>query len=375
MTSIDAFERADYEALLEQIAVTDHVETEWPKLRDIIKYKIQQNIADYLRDSNTTQTDQVQETNTAHQHQHHLSTSSTSTSAEDQNPTLSPHALTNGGLRLPPFPRREVNEFVRNTYNSHGRQKSDMSEDEARVMKESIFAQLHDFEEHRVCELALHPRVQYKSVGKYLRAVEKTFLVTSTHDAFPIGSGGGVEDSSDIPSSLASSTTTLQEATTPLFSPIPFLHDDARRSRSRSRSRSPPLSPLDLAARHPSGPGTPQQQHSAITMNVDAAGVLGVSEEGLGEGPVIGLVDELDDPRPGHMSDHPTALTSTTSTSVDEAVKLRGSLEDRFVKASGDSESDINGSTSQEGKLKEEEDHEVEDMVLDETDDDKENKA
>jgi serine/threonine-protein phosphatase 4 regulatory subunit 2 len=102
---------------------------------------------------------------------------------------------------------------------------------------------------------------------------------------------------------------TLQSApSTPLFSPIPFLHDDAR----RSKSRSPPPTPLAL------NPSVPP-----------------------GEGPLeikaIGLVDEFDDPRPGHMSDHPTALSSVTTlpetTPGPQSRPFLESLEARFVKA------------------------------------------
>lgn len=97
---------------------------------------------------------------------------------------------------------------------------------------------------------------------------------------------------------------------TPLFSPIPFLHDDAR----RSKSRSPPPSPLALTA-------------TAIA-------------EGHSDPPEIrglGLVDELDDPSPGHMSDHPTALTAVTTVSPGSNVArpFLGSLEQRFVKSEG----------------------------------------
>lgn len=48
----------------------------------------------------------------------------------------------------------------------------------------------------------------------------------------------------------------------------------------------------------------------------------------------LGLVDELDDPSPGHMSDQPTAISSVTT--MDDSPHSRsfiGSLEHRFVKA------------------------------------------
>lgn len=94
---------------------------------------------------------------------------------------------------------------------------------------------------------------------------------------------------------------TLQSApSTPLFSPISFLHDDAR----RSKSRSPPPTPLTLNPTVPSG-----------------------------EVQTLGLVDELDDPSPGHMSNHPTALSSVTSMpDIDLSRPLFEILGDRFVK-------------------------------------------
>ena len=100
---------------------------------------------------------------------------------------------------------------------------------------------------------------------------------------------------------------TLQSApSTPLFSPIPFLHDDAR----RSKSRSPPPTPLSL------NPALP------------------IGDEDVKAEPAIGLVDELDDPSPGHMSDHPTALTAvTTTTTTPQSKPFIGSLDDRFVRS------------------------------------------
>ncbi|KAG6896129.1 hypothetical protein C0992_010170 [Termitomyces sp. T32_za158] len=111
---------------------------------------------------------------------------------------------------------------------------------------------------------------------------------------------------------FALGSTRQSAPSTPLFSPIPFLHDDAR----RSKSRSPPPSPLAL--------GT-----SAVGAEIP---------EQL-EPRALGLVDELDDPSPGHMSDHPTALTSTTSTDTKSSF---GSLEQRFVKGESEQASSDN---------------------------------
>lgn len=51
----------------------------------------------------------------------------------------------------------------------------------------------------------------------------------------------------------------------------------------------------------------------------------------VAEQKAIGLVDELDDPSPGHLSDHPQAISATTTVT---SRPFLGSLGDRFV-ASG----------------------------------------
>jgi serine/threonine-protein phosphatase 4 regulatory subunit 2 len=50
----------------------------------------------------------------------------------------------------------------------------------------------------------------------------------------------------------------------------------------------------------------------------------------------LGLVDELDDPSPGHMSEHPTALSSVTTTSTVGSRPFLGSLAERFTKGEED---------------------------------------
>jgi serine/threonine-protein phosphatase 4 regulatory subunit 2 len=289
---------ADYDDILDRIASTDVVNSDWTKLRDMIKYKIDKNVSMFLSE------------------------------AEQPPPTprpFSPQPLASGGLKLPPFPPRKRNET-----NVNESPISYMNEEQATEMKNFVFALLHGFDEYppftiqRVCELSLRPKQNYNSVGKYLRAVEKSLLVTSTMDAFPPLSEKDRESSLKLCISMGTPQTA---PTTPLFSPIPFLHDDAR----RSKSRSPPPSPLALSS----------------TIGVPTVGFTGKA---------LGLVDELDDPSPGHMSDHPTALTSVTTAGPRPFL---GSLEQRFVKASEGAEATQGTSNG---------------MVLDDTDD-KENKG
>ena len=119
-----------------------------------------------------------------------------------------------------------------------------------------------------------------------------------------------------------------------MFSPIPFLHEDAR----RSKSRSPPPSPLVLPASVAAG----------ISAADDSADVK-----------ALGLVDELDDPKPGHLSDHIEPISATTTVT---SRPLHGTLEERFVKG-----------TSETATTKEEGSEDVAMAV--EEDEGKENKA
>ena len=139
-------------------------------------------------------------------------------------------------------------------------------------------------------------------MGKYLRAVEKTLLVTSTWDAFPPLSE--VESTYSTSGHPSINTSAVSAPNTPMFSPIPFLHEDAR----RSKSRSPPPSPLVL----------PTSVGSGITAADESAEVK-----------ALGLVDELDDPKPGHLSDHIEPISATT---VLGSQPLHGTLGERFVK-------------------------------------------
>jgi serine/threonine-protein phosphatase 4 regulatory subunit 2 len=177
------------------------------------------------------------------------------------------------------------------------------------------------------------------ALGKYCRALEKTLYVTSTWDSFP---PLPLQPRDTMASAAARVGLSSSSApSTPLFSPISFIHDDAR----RSHSRSPP--PLNLNG----------IDHT-IDVPLDADPLSMEPRE-------LGLVDELDDPNPGHLSDRPTALTSVTSLGGTSGVV---SLEDRFIRASDESEGDP------DTRRQREDDHSTGSM-LDERDGDKENKS
>jgi serine/threonine-protein phosphatase 4 regulatory subunit 2 len=100
----------------------------------------------------------------------------------------------------------------------------------------------------------------------------------------------------------------------------------------------------------------------------EATASVSLNTESLGmETRELGLVDELDDPNPGHLSDRPTALSSVTSIGGNSGVI---SLEDRFVRASDDE-----GEREPEMKRQRGEDDHSTDSLLDERDGDKENKS
>ncbi|KAF5391412.1 hypothetical protein D9757_001953 [Collybiopsis confluens] len=288
---------SEYDDVLRNVAETDAFDVKWDLLKNIIKNKIEQNISMFLRTA----------------------------SRPSPPPPFNPAQMQNGRLRLPPFPPR-----MQSSLSVIAVPQNYLNEEQANVMKENIFVQLDSFESEppftiqRLCELCINPKQHYKSIGKYLRAVEKSTLVTSTWSEYlPTTESQTDLNMRSIMSGAGSEPRSIPN--TPLFSPIPFLHNDAR---SRSKSRSPSASPLALSSAGPAGIGHPE----TLSLSKPAA---------------LGMVDELDDPRPGHMSEYPTALTAVTTVTIEGDAKgkeggpIVQSLESRFIKAEGEGEGAI----------------------------------
>ncbi|KDN47259.1 hypothetical protein RSAG8_03738, partial [Rhizoctonia solani AG-8 WAC10335] len=250
--------------------------------------------------------------------------------------TLDLQPSTPMGLVIAPFPARPDLELHGAGLNGNGAVwdtssgralPAKLNTDEAREELGRIFAYLHDFDSappftvQRLAELVVKPRGHYKNVGKYIRALERTLLVTSTHKDYPLDTYALETQNGTQPvvggtgsvSSRASTPGPLDVARSPLFTPIPFLHRPAPGS-NRSLSRSPP----------PTSPRAPLPGDASGDANI--AGIPVPSEDSIH---ALGLVDELDDPRPGHLSDHPVPLTSVTQIPPEPAA----SLGDRFVSA------------------------------------------
>ncbi|CAE6493238.1 unnamed protein product [Rhizoctonia solani] len=344
--------KPEFEAILDKIAETNMVDSEWDVLRDMFKYKLIQNIIEFIKCAEqaattvppppASDTPFVPLTDSSEL----MTTDGPLPPDAPPPPSPSPPYLVSPlatldlqpstplGLVIAPFPARPDLELHGAGLNGNGAVwdtssgralPAKLNAGEAKEELGRIFAYLHDFDSappftvQRLAELVVKPRGHYKSVGKYIRALERTLLVTSTHKDYPldtyaletqngtqpvVGGAGSV-------SSRASTPGPLDVARSPLFTPIPFLHRPAPNSH-RSLSRSPP----------PTSPRVPLPGDA--TGDANLAGITIPPEDSI---PALGLVDELDDPRPGHLSDHPTALSSVTQLPPESAT----SLGDRFV--------------------------------------------
>ncbi|QRV82180.1 oxidoreductase FAD/NAD(P)-binding protein [Ceratobasidium sp. AG-Ba] len=301
-----------YDALVAQIAETNVVDTDWDTLRNVVKHKLCSNVLQYIKDAESQAppppaTDPLFVPLTAESESPELGPLPADAPPPPSpsppylvSPLLQPS--TEMGLVIAPFQARPNGAGIHGTGavwdTGSGRAlPAKLTLEEAKEELGRIFGYLHDFEGappftvQRLAELAVSPRSHYNSAGKYVRALERTLLVTSTHKDYPLDTG------TPSVSSRASTPAPLDVARSPLFTPIPFLHRAAPNSNHRSLSRSPPPpSSSPHTGPHPSG-------------DASLSGIAATPEESI---PALGLVDELDDPSPGHLSDHPQALTSVT---------------------------------------------------------------
>ncbi|CAE6466171.1 unnamed protein product [Rhizoctonia solani] len=300
----------EFEAVLDKIAETNMVDTEWDDLRDMLKYKLVQNALEFIKDAEQTVTNVpppptsdapfVPLTDSADL----MSTDGPLPADAPPPPSPSPPYLvsplatldlqpsTPMGLVIAPFPARPNLELHGTGLNGNGAVwdtssgralPAKLNVDEAKEEIGRIFGYLHDFD-----------------------------------------SGPGSA------SSRASTPGPLDVARSPLFTPIPFLHRPAPNSNHCSLSGTPP----------PTSPRAPLPGDAPGDANI--AGIPAVPPEDAI--PALGLVDELDDPRPGHLSDHPTALSSVTQLPPE-------SLGDRFVSAGQTSAESQPEATATEGGL------------------------
>ncbi|EIW70043.1 hypothetical protein TREMEDRAFT_14806, partial [Tremella mesenterica DSM 1558] len=229
----------------------------------------------------------------------------------------------------------------------------------------------------RLAELLIFPTGHHNTLGKYLRAVEKSLLVTTpweppSYTYIPNGTQGAARSyfgvDSDSASDSGSEESTMPPGSgTPMFSPIPFLamdHDEPwseQHENGGDNKLGGLMSPLILGESHKNGNGnfrfgegssigprspTPEPEDMELSTTAAAAIVTGsdrtggAGEHDPGHQPYLGRVDELDtgplpptpelrrsgrhiveeqgtgeggNMTPHGMSDKPVPITSTTT--------------------------------------------------------------
>ncbi|KAG8942212.1 hypothetical protein FRC03_003505 [Tulasnella sp. 419] len=292
---------------------------DWNIMRDAIKYRIQNLVKAFLErrppPSISRPRTELPQTPSGAALEPELP--ATPLMTDHNNPamiSISPSAIesrpsTQHGLILPPFPPRPRNGKIL---------PREFSVSEANEMMEVVYNMIDEFDDHppftiqRVCELVVDPTAHYRQLGTWLRAVERSLLVTSTYDQFVLDTYAV----SSANESTAIADSTLKLATTPLFSPIPFLHPELDPITGQPITSSGSTngvngivesapSPLALGDRR--GVGESALSPMALDDRESAVGDIPPS-------PRLGLVDELDDPsdETNHMADHPQAITATT---------------------------------------------------------------
>lgn len=274
----------------------------WSALVPVLKSRLVRNTSEFLRSTPARQRTRSTRRLAPNTSLDSFADSPPPEAYQEEAPVAGPS--TAGGLIIPPFPPQKpraqtgiagafarVNGAAVDPDVAIGGKvlKAYMAPDEAWPMLGDVLALLDGdarapFTAQRLGELVCEPTKAYRSIGKYLRALEKVLRVSD--EQFETPTNGK----------------TVVGASTPLFSPIPWLNSQAAE-----------LDPAPAVAAPMALPTAPDE-------------------------PFTGRVDELDVPEDGHaMSDRPQALTSTTDLDRNIAPLPRsssvGSLTDRFKSA------------------------------------------
>ncbi|KAF8341634.1 PPP4R2-domain-containing protein [Cantharellus anzutake] len=325
--------KPEHETVVEKLARTNALETDWGNLRSMLKHLIDRNIKDMIEDVGGKH---------ASPPPPRPSTPTYNASAAAVGPPTPPqNASPLRGLVIPPFPpRHPSDDLASRILPTH------MSFQEVSKMREDLFRLLDDFENapftiQRICELAIRPREHYSSIGKYMRALEKTLLVTSTWDEYRFDTY--TEDPSSPAWSNQLSNEALLHATTPIFSPIPFLTPNSGAPMGSSTSGSPPPpSPLTLD-NNPDVPATPEGDENIPPAGMPISVVRSLRVDELD---IKDETDTLSDSQASdspitqpRMSDRPYSFSATTTvpSSTGETARIGGRspppLSERFVRS------------------------------------------
>ncbi|KAF8755503.1 PPP4R2 [Rhizoctonia solani] len=296
--------KSEFEDILDKIADTNMVDTEWDDLRDMIKYKLVQNALEFISDAEQTAA---------------TAPPPPSSDAPFVPLTDSSDLMSTDGPLPPDAPPHHP--LLRHIFSGRALP-AKLDTEETKEELGRIFAYLHDFDSappftvQRLVELVVKPRGHYKNVGKYLRALERTLLVTSTHKDYPLDTYALEAPNGTQPAIGRSLPRPRINTSSPRYSTLPLIHANSLLAPARSWQQ-PPQSFKK---------STPNVSSSSSSRGRTGRCKYGRSPHHHAEDsiPALGLVDELDDPRPGHLSDHPTALSSVTQLPPE-------SLGDRFV--------------------------------------------
>lgn len=227
---------AEESKILERLALNEHDETPWPEVRRMLRQRIAQAI-EMLDDKPViTTTDKKQESEDKEEEEGEDKTPAVATSKEDDDDN-----------RL-----------------------KDM-----RDLEERINYCLHTFDEapftiQRIAELVAWPERHYRSVVKFLRAIERVVYVTSTVEEFPLATA-----KPEIPAVMeepATATTTTTVSTISAAAQQPSSLAVAAVESGGGNGGGPPLDASDTGILHLTPSSSPAEDQDSIMARIGGGG-------------------------------------------------------------------------------------------------------